>query len=46
MAEAKSILQMLGVKNPSEAQLQEMTETVKTTGLTLEDLKQAQVSDG
>jgi hypothetical protein len=45
MAEAKGILAMLGVKNPTAAQLKDMTETVKTTGLTLADLQQAQVSD-
>lgn len=44
MAEAKGILQMLGVNNPTAAQLQEMTETVKTTGLSLADLKAAHVS--
>lgn len=44
MAEAKGILQMLGVNNPTAAQLQEMTETVKTTGLSLADLKAAHVN--
>jgi hypothetical protein len=46
MAEAKSILALLGVKNPTTEQLEQMTENVKTTGLTLADLQQASVSDG